>query len=132
MGDSLNLLDGLGLLEDSESDSANEGNGREDSNNIHHVTSQVDAARQPSSDAARRMEHRGVPYFEEMIEHSRLGRIRRRKGADVSSDGTTVVQWEIAEMDGPDDVTMTSTTETTAAETSDETSERAKRPKLEP
>lgn len=42
--------------------------------------------------------NRGMPYFEEMVEHSRLGRLRRRQGGHASADGSSRVQWEVVEM----------------------------------
>jgi hypothetical protein len=40
----------------------------------------------------------GVPWFEEMIEGSRLGRIMRsRRGIGISDDETTTFEWEISE-----------------------------------
>ena len=40
----------------------------------------------------------GVPWFEEMIEGSRLGRIMRsRRGIGISDDESTTFQWEISE-----------------------------------
>lgn len=44
-------------------------------------------------------EVRGSPWFEEMIEGSRLGRLRRRRGGQSSSDGSTRVDWEVTEFD---------------------------------
>ncbi|KAM3425202.1 hypothetical protein BST61_g7159 [Cercospora zeina] len=45
-----------------------------------------------------RLSDRGVPYFEEMIQNSRLGRmIRRQVGGQTSRDGTSSVQWEVIE-----------------------------------
>lgn len=40
---------------------------------------------------------RGVPWFEEMIEGSELGRIRRRRGVQSSADGKSNVEWEVVE-----------------------------------
>ena len=42
-------------------------------------------------------EVRGVPWFEEMIEGSELGRMKRRRGGQTSADGKTKVEWEIVE-----------------------------------
>ena len=42
-------------------------------------------------------EVRGTPWFEEMIQGSELGRIKRRRGGETSSDGRTIVEWEISE-----------------------------------
>lgn len=44
-------------------------------------------------------EIRGTPWFEEMIQGSELGRIKRRKGGGTSSDGHTKVEWEITEFE---------------------------------
>lgn len=52
---------------------------------------------------ARSMQNRGLPYFEEMVENSRLGRIKRQKGAQTSRDGRTTVQWEVVEIGGGGD-----------------------------
>lgn len=42
-----------------------------------------------------------VPWFEEMIEGSRLGRTEKtRRGVAVSGDGRTRVEWEVSEFDG--------------------------------
>lgn len=43
------------------------------------------------------MTDRGVPYFEEMIEHSRLGHIKRQVGGHTSRDGSSTFQWEVVE-----------------------------------
>ena len=51
---------------------------------------------------ARSMQNRGLPYFEEMVENSRLGRIKRQKGGHTSRDGRTTVQWEVVEIGGDD------------------------------
>ena len=50
-------------------------------------------------------EVRGSPWFEEMIEGSRMGRLKRRRGGEISSDGSTRVEWEVTEFDSgePDD-----------------------------
>ena len=48
-------------------------------------------------------ERLGEPWFEEMIEGSELGRLRRRRGGQSSTDGMTKVQWEVLEFDGEDD-----------------------------
>ena len=48
------------------------------------------------------MQNRGMPYFEEMVENSRLGRIKRQKGGHTSRDGRKTVQWEVVELGGND------------------------------
>lgn len=45
-------------------------------------------------------EIKGIPWFEEVIEGSELGRIKRRRGGDSSADGKTVIEWEVTEMEG--------------------------------
>jgi len=42
-------------------------------------------------------EIRGTPWFEEMIEGSELGRMKRRRGGHTSADGKTKVEWEVVE-----------------------------------
>lgn len=45
----------------------------------------------------------GVPWFDGMVEGTRLGRMRRTHGIQRSDDGTVKVEWEIIEeSDGPD------------------------------
>lgn len=44
-------------------------------------------------------EVRGTPWFEEMIQGSELGKIKRRRGGETSSDGHTRVEWEITEFE---------------------------------
>ncbi|KAF2766997.1 hypothetical protein EJ03DRAFT_259015, partial [Teratosphaeria nubilosa] len=61
----------------------------------------VSSSARPRPD--HRMSGRGLPYFEEMVENSRLGRIKRQKGGHTSSDGRTTVQWEIVEIGGEDE-----------------------------
>ena len=48
------------------------------------------------------MSNRGMPYFEELVEDSRLGRIKRRRGGHVDAEGREV-QWEVTEIEGGDD-----------------------------
>lgn len=45
-------------------------------------------------------EVRGNPWFEEMIEGSELGRIKRRRGGKTSRDGRSRYEWEIVEVGG--------------------------------
>lgn len=59
------------------------------------------------SDLARRYRQGnlgGIPWFEELVEGSRLGRmLKGRRGMGVSDDRSTAFEWEISEMrhDGP-------------------------------
>ena len=45
------------------------------------------------------MQNRGMQYFEDMVENSRLGRIKREKGGHTSQDGKTTIQWEVLEIE---------------------------------
>lgn len=74
-----------------------------------HIPATGDANMEGADEAAgtavrRRSQHsmqdRGLPYFEEMVENSRLGRIKRQKGGHTSLDGRTTVHWEVVEIDG--------------------------------
>ena len=47
-------------------------------------------------------EVRGNPWFEEMLEGSQLGKIRRKKGGHISADGSTTYEWEVVEIEGGD------------------------------
>ena len=47
-------------------------------------------------------ELRGTPWFEEMIDGSELGRMKRKRGGQTSADGKTKVRWEIVEFEGDD------------------------------
>jgi len=62
------------------------------------------SARALSRVAGSRMQGRGMPYFETMVESSRLGRIKRQKGGHTSQDGRMRVEWEVVEIDGSDEV----------------------------
>lgn len=45
------------------------------------------------------VEVRGQPWFEELIEGSELGRLRRKMGGQTSMDGKTRVEWEVVEFE---------------------------------
>lgn len=47
-------------------------------------------------------EVRGNPWFEEMIEGSELGRIKRRRGGKTGRNGRSRYEWEIVEVGGED------------------------------
>lgn len=56
--------------------------------------------------------HRGCPWFEEMVEKTPLGRIKRQKGGHMaaSNDGTVEqVEWEVIEWNEEDDENAPST-----------------------
>ncbi|KAK4691726.1 hypothetical protein P7C71_g5335, partial [Lecanoromycetidae sp. Uapishka_2] len=51
-------------------------------------------------------EIRGTPWFEQLIDGSELGRIRRTRGGETSLDGKTKTEWEVTEFEsgsGEDD-----------------------------
>jgi hypothetical protein len=54
-----------------------------------------------SADISRSVQHGrtgGIPWFEEMVEGSQLGRMMRaRRGMGVSDDQSTSIQWEFSE-----------------------------------
>jgi len=49
---------------------------------------------------AQGREIKGVPWFEEMVEGSALGRLRRRRGWQTSADGSSTLEWEVVEFEG--------------------------------
>ena len=106
-GESLGVLEGLGLLEDSESGSSrgSSAGGEEEEEEERRQEEEASATRQRGvwrQSAARSMSNRGLPFFEDMLEDSRLSRIKRRSGAHVGVDGRTV-EWHVVELDGGED-----------------------------
>ncbi|KAF7171873.1 hypothetical protein CNMCM5623_004178 [Aspergillus felis] len=66
----------------------------------------------------RRGTTRGIPWFEEMIEGSRLGRIMKtRRGVGVSDDSSTTIEWEVTEWmdEGPSEGTQASSEDARSA-----------------
>ena len=92
-GESLGVLEGLGWLDDASESSSNVDEEEESSAA---ATNRRGLLRQS---AARSMSNRGLPFFEEMVDDSRLGRIKRRSGAHVRADGSTV-EWSVVELEG--------------------------------
>lgn len=45
----------------------------------------------------------GTPWFEEMIQGSELGKVKRRRGGQSSLDGRSKVEWEIVEFTADDE-----------------------------
>ncbi|KAG8533953.1 uncharacterized protein KY384_001695 [Bacidia gigantensis] len=58
---------------------------------------------------AQTRELRGSPWFEEMIAGSELGRVKRRRGGQTSTDGTTSYEWEVVETDAEEEDTGSTT-----------------------
>jgi len=46
---------------------------------------------------------KGTPWFEELVEDTRLGRFKKQKGGHVSRDGSVRVEWEVVEWTEGDD-----------------------------
>lgn len=59
-------------------------------------TKTVETSLDPNK-ASEGREMQGVPWFEEMIEGSELGRIKRQRGGQSSVDGRSKVEWEVVE-----------------------------------
>ncbi|KAL2818388.1 hypothetical protein BJX63DRAFT_73487 [Aspergillus granulosus] len=65
------------------------------------------------SQAHRHRTTGGIPWFEEMIEGSRLGRLMKiRRGVGVSDDLSTTVEWEVSEWTNTDTATGGPSTQT--------------------
>lgn len=86
-GESLSLLERLGWFED-------ESSGEEDAEGV--------GERAVRRRTAGSMSNRGMPYFEELVEDSKLGKIKRRRGGHVDSEGREV-QWEVTEIESGSD-----------------------------
>ena len=59
---------------------------------------------------AESREIRGVPWFEEMVRGSEMGRIKRRRGGETSADGRSRVEWEVVEIGGDEGESLVSST----------------------
>lgn len=111
LNESLDLLETLQLYGDLEEDSASGVDQDEDENSSERIAGGAMAPasassmkpQQRGSTMVHRMQNRGMPYFEEMVENSRLGRIKRQRGGQSSTDGTSRVEWEVIEMGGEDE-----------------------------
>lgn len=76
--------------------------GREEMANEHNV------GRVNEQSALSSVEHskeiQGFPWFEDVVQGSRLGRMRTTKGGGTSADGSTTIRWKVIELGGEDDV----------------------------
>jgi hypothetical protein len=101
LGDDIRALEDLDLLpQDVEVDTLTQADAPADTDQDKVVTS--------TSKATTRTERSGttgdLPWFEEMISGSALGRTQRtRRGMGMSADGTTRVEWEVTEIGAGDD-----------------------------
>ena len=106
--DDLGLLEELGLLEGA-STSANTSDDEEEHEHEqeHEVVNTSVRAVQPSktlqqqgrlpTSGRNEVSIRGAPWFEDLVENSKLGTLRQRKGGHTSKDGSISIEWEVAE-----------------------------------
>lgn len=99
--DDVALLDTWGLLQ-ADSEEEEKEQEQEDHTEQGGPVAESESSAPPQQPTIRnriqRMRHRGEPWFEEMVEDSRLGRIRRQRGGYESRDGNRLMQWEIVEL----------------------------------
>ena len=130
IGESLDRLEALNIIPDSADDEEGlvQGGDINEEDHIHPDDEDMGgmeapvtrSTKQPTSEQLSKlptsaMQNRGMPYFEEMVENSRLGRIKRQKGGHTSRDGRMTVQWEVVEIDGDDSSPMETEVETSGS-----------------
>lgn len=98
-GESLGLLEEMGWLGSNESESSSGSEAEEEAMDEGQARGEKRSASLRASDAMR---NRGMPFFEELVEDSRLGRIKRQRGGHTSADGRSRVEWEVTEIEGGD------------------------------
>lgn len=131
LNESIDQLEALNIIPDTTDDEDELVGGGEVNEEDHIPTNEeaeggVDAgpappaqSREVTRQSTQSMQNRGMPYFEELVENSRLGRIKRLRGNQTSQDGRMVVQWEVIEIGGDDEPTpMETEPDTGAGETS--------------
>lgn len=122
LGESVERLEALGIIPDTgdDEDGLVRGGDVQDEDHIPTSEESMRGVEGPGASsltqragelASGRMRDRGIPYFEEMVENSRLGRIKRQKGGHTSRDGTTSVQWEVVEIGGDEPASRQAATE---------------------
>ena len=95
--ESLERLQDAGFLGAQEEGGEDEpGNGTADSQEISQQSTAI-----AQQDIGRELQ--GVPWFEEMVEGSNLGTIKRRRGGQTSVDGRSRYEWEVVEIGGDQD-----------------------------
>ena len=102
----MGLLEGASTGTDTSDDDLEEEEQKDVSTGV--MTTQEDKSiqqqRQSLKDAKRNeMAIRGAPWFEDLVENSKLGTLRRRKGGHTSKDGSVSVEWEVAEWESSGD-----------------------------
>ena len=108
LAESLEVLEGMGVLdeegeEEEEEEEEGQAEGEEEGQSSKDVTMSGAEGQVGRRESLHSVGGRGMPYFESMVEDSRLGRIKRQKGGHTSRDGRTTVQWEVVEIGGEDD-----------------------------
>ncbi|KAM0719775.1 hypothetical protein Q7P37_003908 [Cladosporium fusiforme] len=63
------------------------------------IEESAQAKKKKSVQISAAMRNRGMPFFEELMEDSRLGRIKRQRGGHAGADGRSRVEWEITEIE---------------------------------
>lgn len=66
-------------------------------------------SRVPRAVARAEPQTRGAPWFEEMVEHTKLGRFKQQRGSHSWRDGSIKVEWEVMEWTEADDADDEST-----------------------
>lgn len=92
--DDLGDLDDMGLLPRSPAEASPEGTEAE----TDHVVSVAQDVPQTWTRVVR-----GVPWLDDLVEGSRLAKVRRAQGAGQSADGSSRTEWEIIEWTEEDD-----------------------------
>jgi hypothetical protein len=92
--DDVALLDSWGLLAPEDEEEENAGQGGP----VAEAGASSSLAPRSAANTVQVVAQRGAPWFEEMVEHSRLGQLRRQRGGYESHDGSTTVQWEVVEL----------------------------------
>ncbi len=112
------MLEALKIMEAGADEGANDGEEEHNVASEERMDESTGAApRAVSRRTTDTMRNVGMPYFEEMVENSPLGWIKRQKGGHTSRDGRTTVEWEVTEI-GDDVPAGMITTQETDAETS--------------
>lgn len=121
LGESLELLEELGWLDGAGSSSgSSEGEGEGEEGGVVRT----------SGASSMSMSNRGMPYFEELVDDSQLGKIKRRRGGRAGADGS-LVEWEITELEGDgDDAVMREVVEESSSGAGAETGHGNKRLKM--
>ena len=87
--DSMETLEDLGILEGDD------------------MTNERDNGRMNEQSALSNTGHsreiQGSPWFEDVVQGSRLGQLRTTTGGRTSADGSTKIRWEVVEFGGEDD-----------------------------